>query len=69
VTGGVQVDVASNVHVGATLTSPGLRVTGGSVVVYQFTTFTGAGSRDLSFRDDDAQFDYKFPLKATLELP
>jgi long-subunit fatty acid transport protein len=66
VTGGVQVDVASNVHVGATLTSPGLRVTGGSVVVYQFTTFTGAGSRDLSFRDDDAQFDYKFPLKATL---
>ena len=66
VTGGVQVDVASNVHVGATITSPGLRVTGGSLVVYQFTTFTGTGSRDLSFRDDDAQFDYKFPLKATL---
>jgi long-subunit fatty acid transport protein len=66
VTGGVQVDLASNVHLGATITSPGLRVTGGSLVVYQFTNFSGDGSRDLSFRDDDAQFDYKFPLKATL---
>ncbi len=66
VTGGVQVDLASNIHLGATVTSPGLRVSGGSLVVYQFTTFAGDGSRDLSFRDDDAQFDYRFPLKATL---
>jgi long-subunit fatty acid transport protein len=66
VTGGVQVDLASNVHLGATITSPGLRVSGGSLVVYQFTTFAGDGSRDLSFRDDDAQFDYRFPLKATV---
>ena len=35
-------------------------------MVYQFTTFSGDGSRDLSFRDDDAQFDYRFPLKATI---
>jgi long-subunit fatty acid transport protein len=66
VTGGVQVDVATNVHLGATITSPGLRVTGGSLVVYQLTQFAGDGSRDLSFRDDDADFDYKFPLKATI---
>ncbi len=66
VTGGIQVDVASNVHLGATITSPGVKVTGGSLVVYQFTTFSGDGSRDLSFRDDDAQFDYRFPLKATI---
>jgi hypothetical protein len=66
VTGGIQVDVAPRVHLGATVTSPGLRVSGGSLVVYQYTTFSGDGSRDLSFRDDDAQFDYRFPLKVTL---
>jgi long-subunit fatty acid transport protein len=66
VTVGIQADVASNVHLGATITSPGVKVTGGSLVVYQFTNFSGDGSRDLSFRDDDAQFDYRFPLKATL---
>ncbi len=65
-TGGVQVDLASNIHLGATITSPGLRVSGSSLVIYQFTQFSGDGSRDLFFRDPEATFDYKFPLKATV---
>jgi long-subunit fatty acid transport protein len=66
VTGGVQVDVASNVHLGATITSPGLRVSGSSLVIYQFSAFDENGSRDLSFRDDEADFDYRFPIRATI---
>ena len=65
-TGGVQVDLASNIHLGATVSSPGLRVSGSSLVIYQFTQFSGDGSRDLLFRDPEATFDYKFPLKATV---
>ena len=65
-TGGVQVDLASNIHLGATITSPGSLVSGSSLVIYQLTDFSGEGSRDLFFRDPEASFDYRFPIKATL---
>ncbi len=65
-TGGVQFDVTPNFHLGATITSPGMQVTGSSLVIYQLTAFSGGGSRDLFFHDPEASFDYRFPMKATL---
>ena len=65
-TGGVQVDLGSRVRAGATLTSPSLRLSGSSRITYQFTTFSGAVSRDLAFRDGEAKFDYQIPLRATI---
>jgi hypothetical protein len=58
VTGGVQVDVGTKVRLGASVTSPGIRISGSSRVTYQNTAFSGAGSRDIAFRDDEAKFDF-----------
>jgi hypothetical protein len=66
VTGGVQVDVSTKFHLGATVTSPGIRISGSSRVTYQNTAFSGAGSRDIAFRDDEAEFDYRDPLRVTI---
>jgi hypothetical protein len=65
-TAGAQWDLGSAVTVGATVTSPGLRVGGNSKITFSQTTFDAAGGEsDLAFRDSKAKFDYKIPLRAT----
>lgn len=65
-TGGVQWDLSSRITVGATVTSPGVRIGGSSKVNYSLTQFSGAGSRQIGFRDTEAEFEYKVPFKAVV---
>ena len=66
VSAGVQADVGSGISLGALVTAPGVRIGGSSRVTYQATAFSGAVSRDLAFRDDQTEFDYRLPLAATV---
>jgi hypothetical protein len=65
-TGGVQVDLGSRLTLGAQVTSPAIRLSGSSRITYQNTSFSGAVSRDIAFRDGEAKFDYQVPLRATI---
>ena len=66
VTVGAQWDLAPAFTLGALLTSPGLRIGGGSQIQFSQTVFQAAGlQNDLAFRDSDAKFDYKIPVRAT----
>ncbi len=66
VTVGAQWDLAPAFTLGALLTSPGLRIGGGSKIKFSQTVFEAAGlENDLAFRDSDAKFDYKIPVRAT----
>ena len=65
-TAGAQWDIARAFTVGATVTSPGLRIGGSSKVKFSRTLFQAGGAEDdLAFRDPDAKFDFKVPLRAT----
>jgi hypothetical protein len=61
--GGVQWDAGSQVKLGGLITSPGLRVGGSSKLLYSNTLFSGAGSREIGFRDENAKLEYKIPLE------
>jgi hypothetical protein len=50
---------------GALVVSPGLRLGGSSKIQFQNSVFTGAGSREVTFRDEDATFRYKIPFRFT----
>jgi hypothetical protein len=63
--GGVQYDLSPKLAVGALVVSPGLRLGGSSKIEFQNSVFTGAGSREVTFRDEDATFRYKIPLRIT----
>ena len=63
---GGQWDVAPAFTLGALVTAPGLRIGGKSMVTLSETVFDAAGGEsDLAFRDPEARFDYKLPLRAT----
>jgi hypothetical protein len=65
-TAGAQWDLARAFTLGATVTSPGIRIGGSSKVKFSRTLFQAGGAEDdLAFRDPDAKFDYKVPLRAT----
>jgi hypothetical protein len=64
-TGGVQWDAGSKVKVGGRITSPGIRIGGSSKLLYSQIVFSGAGSREIGFRDEDAKLDYKIPVELT----
>jgi len=61
--GGIQYDLTPKFTVGALVVSPGLRVGGSSKIEFQNSVFTGAGSREVAFRDEVATFRYKIPLR------
>jgi hypothetical protein len=67
--GGFQWDVASKVHVGGSITTPGLRLGGSSKLLYSNSLFSstvlpsGEQSREIGFRDEKAHFEYKLPLE------
>lgn len=63
--GGVQYDLSPKFVLGALVVSPGLRLGGSSKIEFQNSVFTGAGSRAVTFRDEDATFRYKIPLRIT----
>ena len=66
VTGGVQWDLARAITVGATVAPPGVRIGGSSKIRFTQTVFQAAGAEDdLAFRDPEAKFDYRIPLRAT----
>ncbi len=65
-TGGLQWDVSQSITVGGTFTTPGTRMGGSSKINYSLVQFSGAGSRQISFRDAEAKFDYKTPFKAVV---
>src|SRR6185503_3376862 len=59
-TAGAQWDIARAFTVGATVTSPGLRIGGSSKVKFSRTLFQAGGAEDdLAFRDPHAKFDFK----------
>ena len=62
--GGVQWDASSKVKIGGKITTPGIRMSGSSKLLYSQIIFSGAGSREIGFRDEDAKLDYKIPLEA-----
>ena len=64
-TGGVQWDAGTKVKVGGRITSPGIRIGGSSKLLYSQIVFSGAGSREIGFRDEDAKLDYKIPVELT----
>jgi long-subunit fatty acid transport protein len=61
--GGVQWDFLSNWTFGALLSSPGVRVRGKSLIIYEASAAGSAGNADLYFRDEEADFEYKHPLR------
>ena len=63
--GGVQYDLSPKFVLGALVVSPGLRLGGSSKIEFQNSIFSGAGSREVTFRDEDATFRYKIPLRIT----
>lgn len=63
--GGAQYDLSPKFTVGALLISPGLRLGGSSKIVFQNSVFTGAGSREVAFRDESATFRYEIPVRIT----
>jgi long-subunit fatty acid transport protein len=66
-TGGVQWDVARAISVGAIVAPPGLRIGGSSKIRFTQTLFQSDGTEDdLSFRDSEAKFDYRMPLRAAV---
>ena len=65
-TAGAQWDLAPAVTLGATVTSPGIRIGGSSKVKFNRILFQAGGAEDdLAFRDPGANFDLKIPLRAT----
>jgi hypothetical protein len=66
--GGVQVDLSDRFVFGALVASPGIRVLGSGRITYQKTLFSGTGTSDLSFRDEDVDFEYKIPFRVTAGL-
>ncbi len=65
-TAGAQWDLAPRFTLGATVTSPGIRIGGSSKVKFSRVLFQAGGAGDeLAFRDPDAKFDFKIPLRAT----
>lgn len=62
-TGGFQWDAGSRARIGARVTTPGLRIGGSSKLLYSSTLFSGAGSREVGFRDEDAKLEYKIPVE------
>lgn len=63
--GGVQYDLSPKFTLGALVVSPGLRLGGSSKIEFQNSAFTGAGSREVAFRDEEATFRYKIPFRIT----
>ncbi len=65
-TAGAQWDLAPAITLGATVTSPGIRIGGSSKVKFNRILFQAGGAEDdLAFRDPGANFDLKIPLRAT----
>lgn len=65
-TGGVQWDLAPSLTLGAKVVSPGVRVGGKSKVVYSnLASSVASGSRQVSFRDEEATFRYDIPIEVT----
>jgi hypothetical protein len=64
-TGGVQWDAGTKVRIGGRITSPGIRIGGSSKLLYSQIVFSGAGSREIGFRDENAKLDYKIPVELT----
>ena len=64
--GGAQYDLSPKFTIGALAVSPGLRLGGSSKIEFQNSVFTGAGSREVTFRDEDATFRYKLPFRITV---
>jgi len=62
-TGGFQWDAGSRIRVGGMITSPGIKISGSSKVLYSQLVFSGSGSREIGFRDENAKLDYKIPVE------
>ena len=59
---GAQWDFASGWTTAAMITSPGLRLWGSSLVLYDASVIRRDRSGDLYFRDPDARFEYRLPM-------
>jgi hypothetical protein len=64
-TGGLQWDLGPKVKFGAMVVSPGVRMGGHSKMLYSLTGFSTNGSVDVVFRDENARFEYRIPLRLT----
>jgi hypothetical protein len=65
VTGGLQYDLGSSIRLGALVTAPGSKISGSSRITFQSTAYAGPASRDASFNDEEATFDYASPLRVS----
>lgn len=65
VSGGLQADLGSSIRVGALVTAPGSKISGSSRITFQSTAYQGAASRDASFNDEEADFDFANPLRVS----
>jgi hypothetical protein len=62
-TGGLQCDLGSSIRLGATVTAPGSKISGSSRITFQSTYYQGPATRDASFNDEEAEFDFANPLR------
>lgn len=63
--GGIQADLGPSIRIGATVTAPGSKISGSSRITFQSTAYQGPASRDASFNDEEADFDFANPLHAS----
>jgi hypothetical protein len=66
VSGGAQWQATPILSFGALVVSPGLRLGGSSTIAFQNTRLSANGTRDIAFRDDEARFEYRIPLRVVL---
>ena len=63
IAGGMQFDFSEDVSLGLRIVAPSIRFSGTSRIGYQASLFTGNSGADVFFREEEARFEYKYPLE------
>jgi len=61
--GGMQYDFSDEVTFGLRIIAPSIRVSGTSRIGYQASLFSGTSGSDIFFREEEARFEYKYPME------
>jgi hypothetical protein len=66
--GGMQYDFSEAVTFGLRVITPSIRISGTSRIGYQASLFSGTSGADIFFREEEARFDYKYPVEVDAGL-
>jgi hypothetical protein len=59
----MQYDFSDEVTFGLRIIAPSIRVSGTSRIGYQASLFSGTSGSDIFFREEEARFEYKYPME------